>query len=169
MKRASAQISWISRKSVATNALVAGVYAAIGLVLPATAFANYRLATALYALAAFDPRLIAGLALGNALAGIPQGPVDIVFGGVVGLLTAWACYRLRPTLAPVAVLVVPTALVPLWLSALFGVPYKTVVPVVAVGQVLSALLAWFVVEPVGRRLLGVRAVSDGPSATSRED
>ncbi len=153
MNRAPSAGSWVSRRSLAANALVAGVYATIALILPATAFANYRLATALYALAAFDRTLIAGLALGNALAGIPQGPVDIVLGGVVGLLTAWACYRLRPTLAPLAVFVVPTVLVPLWLGVLFSIPYRAVVPVVALGQVLSAFLAWIVVVPVGRRLL----------------
>ncbi len=150
---------WVSRRSLATNAFVAGVYASIALILPATAFANYRLATALYVLAAFDRTLIPGLAVGNALAGIPQGPVDVGLGGVVGLLTGWACFRLRPTLAPLAVLVVPTVLVPLWLSVIFGVPYRTVVPVVAVGQILSALLAWVAVVPLGWRLLGGRSMS----------
>jgi len=144
----------IWRHSLVTNAIVAGVYAAIALALPATAFANYRLATALYVLASFDRRLIPGLALGNALAGIPQGPIDIIFGGIIGLLTAWACSRLHPSWAPLAVLILPTVLVPVWLSVIFGVPYKTVVPVVGLGQLISALLAWIVVLPVGRRLLG---------------
>jgi len=134
----------IWRHSLVTNAIVAGVYAAIALALPATAFANYRLATA----------LIHGLALGNALSGSPQGPIDIIFGGIIGLLTAWACSRLHPSWAPLAVLILPTVLVPVWLSVIFGVPYKTVVPVVGLGQLISALLAWIVVLPVGRRLLG---------------
>ncbi len=136
---------------LATNAILAAVYAAIALVLPATAFANYRLATALYALAAFNPQLIPGLALGNALAGIPQGPVDVVLGGVVGLLTSWLCSRLTPWAAPLAVLIVPTLIVPLWLGVLFSVPYKAVVPVLLVGQVLSAVLAWAVIVPIGVR------------------
>jgi len=154
-QRADDQQRRIWRHALVTNALVAGVYVAIALTLPATAFANYRLATALYVLAAFDRRLIPGLALGNALAGIPQGPIDIVFGGMIGLLTAWACSRLQPLQAPIAVLVLPTILVPIWLSIIFGVPYRAVVPVVGLGQLLSALLAWVVVVPVGYRLLGV--------------
>lgn len=141
----------MTSRLVATNAILAAVYAAIALVLPATAFANYRLTTALYTLAAFNPRLIPGLALGNALAGIPQGPLDIALGGVVGLLTAWLCSRLRPWAAPVAVLVIPTLVVPLWLSVLFSVPYKAVVPVLLTGQALSALLAWVVIVPLGLR------------------
>jgi uncharacterized membrane protein len=153
----------IWRHALVTNALVAGVYVAIALILPATAFANYRLATALYVLAAFDWRLIPGLALGNALAGIPQGPIDIIFGGMIGVLTAWACSRLHPLQAPIAVLVLPTILVPIWLSIIFGVPYKAVVPVVGLGQLLSALLAWVVVVPVGYRLFG------GPRARHTQD
>lgn len=145
-------VGW--QRSLATNAIVAGVYAAIALMLPATAHVNYRLATALYVLASFDRRLIPGLALGNAIAGIPQGPVDIIFGGIVGLLTAWACSRLRPSVAPIAVLVIPTAIVPLWLSMIAGLPYRAVVPVVGLGQVFSGLLAWIVVIPLGHRLLG---------------
>ena len=139
---------------LAANAILAAVYAAIALVLPATAFANYRLATALYTLAPFNPKLIPGLALGNALAGIPQGPVDVVLGGVVGLLTSWLCSRLTPWAAPLAVLIVPTSIVPLWLGVLFSVPYKAVLPILLLGQVLSAVLAWVVIVPIGVRFGG---------------
>lgn len=141
----------MTSRLLAANAILAALYAAIAVILPATAFANYRLTTALYALAAFNPRLIPGLALGNGLAGIPQGPLDIVLGGLVGLLTSWLCSRLHPWVAPIAVLVVPTLVVPLWLSVLFSVPYKAVVPVLLTGQVLSALLAWVVIVPLGLR------------------
>jgi uncharacterized membrane protein len=135
---------------LARNALLAGLYAAVALVLPATAFANFRLATALYALAAFDRTLVPGLAVGNAIAGLPQGPVDVVLGLAVGFVTSLACAHLPPLLAPLAVLIVPTLMVPLWLSALFHAPYMTVLPVVAVGQAASAGLAWLVVVPAGR-------------------
>lgn len=139
---------------LAANALIAAVYAAVSLVLPATAFANYRLTTSLYTLAAFDPALIPGLALGNALAGLPQGPVDVLLGGIVGLATSAACWRLGPRWAPLGVLVVPTLVVPLWLSALFHVPYAAVLPVLLVGQALSALLAWVAILPAARRVFG---------------
>ena len=136
---------------LASNALLATVYAAVALVLPATAFANYRLTTALYALAAFNSRLIPGLALGNALAGIPQGPLDIALGGVIGLVTSWACSRVSPWASPIAILIVPTLVVPLWLGLLFSAPYAAVVPVLFVGQAASALLAWTLVVPLGLR------------------
>lgn len=130
-------------KTLAINAVIAALYAAIALALPATAFANYRLTTALYVLAALDPRLIIGLAVGNALAGLPQGPLDMLLGGVVGVLTAGACALAGRTrydwlLAPLAVLIVPTLVVPLWLGWLYKVPYGAVVPVLFVGQALSA-------------------------------
>lgn len=136
---------------LASNAILAAVYAGLALVLPATAFANYRLTTALYTLAAFNSAFIPGLALGNAVAGMPQGPLDVVLGGVVGLVTSWFCSRARPWVSPLAVLIVPTLLVPLWLSVLFSAPYKAVVPVVLTGQILSALLAWAVIVPLGLR------------------
>lgn len=133
-------------RTLTRNAILAALYAAIALILPATAAANYRLATALYVLAAWNPALIPGLALGNALAGLPQGPVDMLLGGVVGALTSWACWRVGPKWAPVAVLVVPSLLVPTWLSLLFHVPYLVVLPVVAQGQALSALLGWMLLR-----------------------
>jgi uncharacterized membrane protein len=136
---------------LAGNAILAAVYGALALILPATAFANYRLSTALYCLAAFNAQLIPGLALGNALAGIPQGPLDILAGGLVGLLTSWLCSRLPPWVAPLAVLIVPTLVVPLWLGAIFAVPYAAVVPVLVRGQAVSALLAWVVIVPLGQR------------------
>jgi uncharacterized membrane protein len=143
----------VSPRWLASNAILAAVYAALALALPATAFANYRLTTALYSLAALNPRLIPGLALGNALAGLPQGPLDIVLGGGVGLLTSWLCSRLTPWASPLAILIVPTLVVPLWLAVLFSVPYPAVIPVLMRGQAASALLAWAVVVPLGQRFV----------------
>jgi hypothetical protein len=141
----------VSPRWLASNAVLAAVYAALALSLPATAFANYRLSTALYSLAAFNARLIPGLALGNALAGLPQGPLDVVLGGLVGWLTSWLCSRVTPWASPLAILIVPTLVVPLWLGVLFGVPYQAVVPVLVRGQAASALLAWAVVVPLAHR------------------
>lgn len=141
----------MSPRWLASNAILAAVYATLALSLPATAFANYRLPTALYSLAAFNPQLIPGLALGNALAGLPQGPLDILLGGVVGLLTSWFCSRMTPWMSPLAILIVPTLVVPLWLVVLFAVPYQAVLPVLVRGQAASALLAWAVVVPLAYR------------------
>lgn len=138
-------------RNLARNAVIAALYGAIALVLPATALANWRLATALYALAAWNPALIPGLAIGNAIGGITQGPIDILFGAVVGVLTAWACAKLGPRWAPLAILVIPTAVVPLWLSLLLHVPYPVVVLVVLQGQAVSAVLAVVLLQLKGLR------------------
>lgn len=140
-------------RRIARNGLVAALYAGIALALPATAMANYRLATALYVLAAWDPALIPGLALGNALAGLPNGLLDMALGGLVGVVTAWACSRMGRW-APVAVLVVPTLVVPVWLAWLYQVPYGLVVGVLVRGQAVSAVLAWLLLRAKGlRRML----------------
>lgn len=133
------------------NAAVAAAYVTIALMLPATALANYRLATGLYVLAAWSPGLIPGLALGNALAGFPQGPVDVLMGGLVGIITAWACSKLGK-LAPLAVLAIPTLLVPLWLGWMFGAPYGLTALVLLKGQAVGAALGWGLMQlPVLRR------------------
>lgn len=140
-------------RNIALNATIAALYAGIALVLPATALANYRLTTAMYVLAALNPTLIPGLAFGNALAGILQGPVDVAMGAAVGLITAWACSKLGPRWAPLAVLIVPTFLVPLWLGWIYQVPYLVVLPVLAQGQALSALLGWMLLRSTNIRNL----------------
>lgn len=129
-------------RNIAKNAIVAALYAGIALWLPSTAFANLRLTTALYVLAAWNPVLIPGLAIGNALAGLPNGFIDVVMGGAVGIVTAWVAWRLGERWAWLAVLVVPTLLVPFWLSWLFRVPYWVTVLVLLQGQTASALLGW---------------------------
>ncbi|HVH30247.1 MAG TPA: hypothetical protein VNA31_01080, partial [bacterium] len=53
--------------------------------------------------------------------------------------------------SPLAILIVPTLVVPLWLGVLFAVPYQAVLPVLGRGQAASALLAWAVVVPLGHR------------------
>lgn len=129
-------------RNIAKNAIVAALYAGIALWLPSTAFANLRLTTALYVLAAWNPVLIPGLAIGNALAGLPNGFIDVLMGGVVGVVTAWSAWRLGERWAWLAVLVVPTLLVPSWLSWLFHVPYWMAVVALLQGQVPSAALGW---------------------------
>jgi len=133
-------------RNLALNAVVAALYAGVAVWLPSTAFANLRLTTALYVLAVWNPMLILGLALGNALAGIPNGPIDVVMGGIVGALTAWTAWKLGEKWGWVAVLLVPTFAVPLWLSWLFHVPYWVTVVVLVQGQAVSAVLGWAILK-----------------------
>lgn len=133
-------------RNIAKNAIVAALYAGIALWLPSTAFANLRLTTALYVLAAWNPVLIPGLAIGNALAGLPNGFIDVLMGGVVGVVTAWSAWRLGERWAWLAVLVVPTLLVPLWLSWLFHAPYWLTAAALLQGQAVSALLGWVILR-----------------------
>lgn len=135
----------IKTRLLTANAVLAALYAAVALLLPATALANFRLSTALYVLAAWNPALIPGLAVGNAFAGLPQGPIDMLMGAVAGLATTFACSKMGRW-APVAVLVIPTLLVPTWLSWMFGAPYWVVALSLLKGQALSALLALFLMR-----------------------
>lgn len=148
-------------RNLVRNALIAAIYVAFTSLWGWAATGptvNIRLATSLYALAAFDPALIWGPALGNGLSTLLSGtPIDAALGVLVGLLAGYVAWMLGRWLgkwaAPLAVAVVPTLFVPLWLSVLYHAPLFTTYSAVGLGQCLSAIAAWLVVLPLGRRLL----------------
>ena len=102
-----------------------------------------RLVTGLYALAFHNPWMVIplGLAnsLGNSVGGL--GLIDMLGGLVVGLLTAFLVSRMRGlpdymVVMPIAI--VPSVMVPLWLSPILGVPYTVLFLNIFVGQTISA-------------------------------
>lgn len=129
-------------------------YIIIMYLMQGVAFGQYqmRLATSLYALAAIQPFLILPLGLSNLLSNAlfgGLGPLDIFGGFAVGILTAGACLFMRKIniwLTGLPILVIPTVLVPLWLSYLLGIPYTALVISVGVGQIVPAVLAVFLVR-----------------------
>ena len=152
----------MSTRNLAANALAAALYVVVTSVWgwAATGPAlNIRLATALYVLPAGDPALLLGPALGNGLSTLITGGhlLDAGLGVIVGLLSGWAAGLLarKWTVAasPLAVLLVPTATVPLWVAWLYHAPLNVTFGSVAAGQALSAAAAWIIVLPAARRVL----------------
>jgi uncharacterized membrane protein len=146
--------STIMVRTVTTSGLVIAAYIVVMYMTQSISFGQYqmRLATSLYALAAIYPFLILPLGMANLLSNAlfgGLGPFDIIGGLVAGILTASACWYLRKIsvwLVGIPILIVPALLVPIWLSALLGIPYLTLVISVGIGQTAPAILAVFLVR-----------------------
>jgi uncharacterized membrane protein len=70
------------------------------------------------------------------------GILDMAGGLAAGLLTAALCRvfgRYNIYLSAIPIMVVPTLLVPVWLSYILGLPYLMLVASLSVGQVVSGI------------------------------
>lgn len=145
---------------------ISGIYIALFLVVmlctQSFAFGQYqiRIATALYGLSALFPFLIIPSCVANVLSNTLMGGLgilDIVGGGIVGLLTTgiivfgkkkgWGNW-----IVFLAVTFIPGLLVPLWLSLLLNIPYWALASSILVGQAIcgiSSVLLVGALEKVG--------------------
>lgn len=112
------------------------------------AFGQYqiRIATSLYALAAIHPFLIIPLGIANFLSNTLMGglgPMDMIGGLVVGILTSSGCYflkKINAVLVAISIILIPSLLVPVWLSYILHVPYLMLVLSVGVGQIIPGII-----------------------------
>ena len=106
------------------------------------------------------PFLIVPLGLANFLSNTLMGglgPLDMFGGFVAGIITSVACWYLRrfsAWLTAVPIIVIPTLLVPTWLSIILHVPYLMLVLSVGIGQIapgiLGALMVRYLEKPLAR-------------------
>ena len=126
------------------------------------AFGQYqvRIATSLYALAGIFPFLVVPLGfanfLSNALLG-GLGPLDMIGGVIVGLLTSGAIAlarrsRFAPLAAFAAIALIPGLGVPVWLSVLLHVPYSVLAASLLVGQVIAGAFGALLLAALRRRI-----------------
>lgn len=135
-------------RKLTISGLVIALYIVIMYFTQSFAFGQYqiRIATSIYALAAIYPFLIVPLGIANFLSNMLMGGLgifDMLGGLIAGLLTASGCYYLRKInifLAGLPILLIPTLLVPLWLSYLINVPYSVLVVSIGVGQVIPGIV-----------------------------
>lgn len=141
-------------RTVTTSGLVIAAYVVVMYLMQGISFGQYqmRIATSLYALAAIHPFLILPLGMANLLSNALFGGLglfDIIGGFAVGILTSVACRYIRKIsvwLVGLPILIIPTLLVPIWLSALLNIPYLVLVISVGIGQTAPAILAVFLVR-----------------------
>ncbi|MEA4831234.1 MAG: QueT transporter family protein [Oscillospiraceae bacterium] len=141
-------------RMLVASGLVIAAYIAVMYLTQSFSFGQYqmRIATGLYALAAIHPFLVLPLGLANLLSNALFGGLgflDMIGGFAAGVLTSLGCLYLRKIsvwLVGIPVLIIPTLLVPIWLSVLLTIPYMALVISVGIGQIAPAILAVFLVR-----------------------
>ena len=148
---------------LALSGMVMAVYIVVMYLTQSFAFLQYqvRIATAIYALAYLFPFLVLPLGLSNLLSNVLMGGLgvlDIVGGGIVGVLTALCCALIRRLKLNEWLLVVPVTLIPAlgvssYLSGLLGVPYWALASSLLLGQFISGVTGVLLVKALKRTFL----------------
>ena len=155
-------------KSKYSKLTLSGIYIALFLVVmlctQSFAFGQYqiRIATALYGLSALFPFLILPACLANVLSNTLMGGLgilDIVGGGLVGLLTTsvivfgkrqgWGNW-----IVFLAVTFIPGLCVPIWLSLLLHIPYLVLASSLLVGQAICGICSMLLVTSLEKVCVG---------------
>lgn len=139
---------------ITISGIVIAVYVVVMFLTQSFAFGQYqiRIATSIYALASIYPFLTVPLGLANFLSNTLMGGLglpDMIGGFLVGILTACSCAYLRKIsiyLIALPILIIPTFLVPIWLSYLIHVPYLILVINIGLGQILPSIVGVFIVK-----------------------
>ncbi|OON89881.1 QueT transporter family protein [Pyramidobacter sp. YE332] len=151
----------VTRK-LTVSALVVALYVVVMTTTRSFAFGQYqvRVATSLYALSGVFPFLVLPLGfanfLSNALMG-GLGPLDMVGGILVGLLTSGAVAAFRrspraPWIAAAAITLIPGLGVPLWLSYLLHLPYSVLAASLLIGQAVAGVFGGLLLAALKKRL-----------------
>lgn len=150
-------------KKIAISGAVISIYVVIMMLTQSFAFGQYqvRVATSLYALAAIHPFLIFPLGAANLLSNTIMGglgPLDMIGGFAVGLMTAAGCYYIKKIsvyLVALPIWIIPTLIVPIWLSQILGISYLVLVVSVGIGQILPGILGVLIVKYLEKPLLKI--------------
>ncbi|MDF3001843.1 MAG: hypothetical protein K0Q48_1962 [Bacillota bacterium] len=148
------EIKLSKTKQITISAIVIAAYIAVMFTTQSFAFGQYqiRIATSIYALASIYPFLILPMGLANFLSNTLMGGLglpDMIGGFIAGLLTAGGCWYMKKIsvyLVALPILLVPTLLVPIWLSYLLHVPYQVLVISIGLGQILPAITGVLIVK-----------------------
>lgn len=134
----------INTKYITQAALIAAVYAAVTIALAPISYGNIqvRVAEALTVLPAVFPSAIPGLFIGCILAntlGPGAGVLDIIFGSLATLLSAWLSYRLRKHtfLVPLPPVVINAVIIGAVLSYAYNLPLALTMLEVGGGQLVA--------------------------------
>lgn len=143
-------------KRLTVSAIVMALYIIILYVTQGISFGAYqiRIATAMYALAFVYPFLVIPMGIANLLANFffgGLGPIDMIGGCLVGIITTYLIVQIRLRQWPLPLLALPIWLVPailvsLWLSYLLHLPYTMLVSSLAVGQLPPAIIGVILVR-----------------------
>ena len=141
-------------RQLTISAMVIAIYVVIMYLTQSFAFGQYqiRIATSVYALAAIHPFLILPLGFANLLSNTLMGGLgimDMAGGFAAGILTSMGCYYARKISAYLVFLpifLVPSLLVPIWLSIILGVPYLVLAISIGAGQIIPGMMGVLLVK-----------------------
>ena len=149
-----------STQRLAISGMVIALYIVIMYITQGFAFGQYqvRIATSLYAVAYLFPFLTVPLGLANMLSNLLMGGLgilDMIGGGVVGLLTAGCCALIRKKNWDYRLVLLPVTLIvglgiPVYLSGLLNVPYWTLALSLLVGQAICGVVGVILVSALKR-------------------
>jgi QueT transporter. len=153
-KNLSKGTSAVIVRKLTISGVVIALYVIIMFLTRNFSFGQYqiRIATSIYALAGMFPFLILPLGIANFLSNVllgGLGPLDMFGGLLVGILTSGACYLLRKVsvyLVGIPILLIPTLLVPIWLSYLLQLPYFMLVISVGIGQIIPGIVGILILK-----------------------
>ena len=149
-----------SNQKLVFSALCIALYIVVMICTQTFAFGQYqiRIATALYSLSAIFPFLILPFGIANIISNTLMGGLgllDIVGGGIVGILTTGLIVLGRRMgcgnwIIAVAITLVPGLLVPLWLSVILNLPYWLLASTILVGQAVCGIAGMLLVTALER-------------------
>jgi len=138
------------------SAIIMALYIAILFISQAISFGavQMRLATALYGLTYIFPFLVVPNAIANSFGGL--GLIDVVGGFCASFLATGSIYLIRKIklsswFIVLPILLVPSLVVPIWLSALLKLPYVALVINLILGQLVPAILGAVLVHELAKR------------------
>lgn len=143
------------------SAMVIALYTVVMYCTQSFVFGAYqiRIATAMYALSYLFPFLVIPLGLANFISNMigGLGPIDMVGGGIAGLVTSLLIVVIRRKkwnkwLIAVPIVLVPGMGVPIWLSYLLKMPYPLLALNLCVGQVFPAICGVLLVKALERTI-----------------
>lgn len=147
-----------STRSLCLSAIIAALYAALTLMLPALSFGavQCRLSEALTLLPLVLPQSVPGLFVGCVVANLlsPVGIWDVLFGSLATLLAALGTYALRkkPLLAAACPVISNGLIVGVMLSIVYSLPAVLTIIQVAAGEILAVAVGYVLLRAFKGRI-----------------
>lgn len=143
-------------KKLTISALVIAAYVVIMFITQGFAFNQFqiRIATSIYALSYIYPFLIIPMGIANLISNTIMGGLgifDMLGGAIVGMIVSTLIYLIRrfnlnEWFIVLPIILIPSLLVPIWLSYLIHVPYSVLFISLLVGQVIPGIVGAILVK-----------------------
>lgn len=149
-------------KKITLSAMMVALYVVIMYFTQGFAFGQYqiRIATSLYSLGYMFPFLVIPMGVANLISNTLMGGLgifDMLGGAIVGIIATGLTalirkYKLPKILLLFPVALVPSLLVPIWLSILIHVPYMVLLVSLLVGQSIASGIGYVLVSVLEKRV-----------------